>query len=382
MRFYLTVLSPLAVGACSVVPDLPRIPIVPDHGEVRTVEIQNFIGRIEISESRYFKVDSRTLAFAEMRGRDVVVAGTDDPGEVGCQVVEDKLLLDRPAPDAEIRINERAGQSDLSDLPLIRILAGGRNIRLVVRNSVLFGETGDLAEANIALRGCSRLDTGDIDEAVVNLSESAKIDMDDTHALTAELVGFGYLTTERIESGRLRVTDQAQLAADHLRNAGVRLDARGKLRVGRMEAVGLTLDQTAEARADAAYGRLEAVMQGTTVLDIEDGDLATLELDVAGRSEASYSGSTSEAKLVASGSGLLIVHEVRDHFDALATDRSEIRIDRDPDLLATSRIVLPSMGRVLRGVRRLLPIPGGVRGKSPETPEPLAPTAPAPSPSR
>lgn len=350
-------LSATALAGCSSLPGIPGpgpTPLFPDHGDVRTVEIRNFIGRLEIEEARFFKVDDRTLRIGEMRGRDLIVDAGHAPDTALCEVVGDEVHLTHPGWGGRVEIGDGGRNGDLDQLPVVRVKAGGRNIRLVVRNSILFGEAGDLAEMDLEMKACGRLDIGDVeDKATLHLAGDVRVDFDDTERLDARMAGRAFVYAERITETEAALSDATQLRIEDAGRVRLGLDAMSRAQLGEVRVLAADVSQTATLRARELMHTSMIRQTGVSRVDIEASRADAVELHVGGQSEARIGGETSLARLTTTDRGLIDIHEVSDALIAEARDRSEIRIARDPETLKASRIGFGGVRRFLERVNEI-----------------------------
>ena len=343
----LLVSTGLLLTGCGTIADLDPL-FSPDHGPERTLEISNFVGRIEIEESRFFELPPATAAMATQEGRTIRIDGRQDVAATRCHIWGDGVHIDPPGTDgAAVKIGRTDAGSDLPHLPVIRLKVGDSNLRLIVRDSMLFGTAGDLVSLDVEMADCGELDIGDVAEgARLVLSGHTKVDIDDAPSLDARLTGHAKAIAERIDRLDATLFEQAQIDVDEVTQAGRLAMADSTLGYVDMSSRDFTaaLGQTATLRMDRLTGYARFTGIGMSRLEIEDAELLRLDANWSGRGGVDVDGKTVEAILVADDSARMDINEVNGPLSVVADGQSEIRIHRDAALVAQSRIRRSTLG--------------------------------------
>ena len=309
---------------------------------VQVVEVSNFVGRIEINESRWFKLSPKTTHIARTTGDTHRFDGRQDVGRYRCERRGRAVFIDAPREDAsEVRIGEASHvfDGDLDSLPVIRIAAPGGRVDLRVRDSLLFGETGDLAALDVSMGVCGDLLIGDVQgKARISLGGDTRVRLDDTSELAGRAAGGSRIAAERVRSLGLDVSQQAEVEIKDVQSgyAAFSQAARGDFQTARTFTA--TLTDAASLVVEELRGASVIGVDGTSQLRVKFADADRIALTAGGRATAEVDGSFRAASLTAVDDARISLHEVRESLSVDADDRAEIFVRRDPAMRRASQI--------------------------------------------
>ena len=339
--------APLAVlflASCQLLQPAGPSLLSPDPGPEKTLEITNTVGRIELVEGRKFRVGRVVESRAAVDGDTLRIDMGHRVAETGCLVVGDRVVLDPPGSDGgTIAVGGDAGRSDLDSLPVMRITVPDRNLKLVVRNSMVWGRTGDIAELDVEMATCGELEVGDVERrATLQLGGETRVRIDDTGMLDANLTGQAEADAERVGALEADLFGGSRLEVDDVEGAGVLRAANGaNAEVDRVSgSLSATLSDAAVLRMDGPGGAVALRGSGSSRVRVEDAEMRSLDIAMEGRSEARIGGRVGALTVVTTDTALVEVDRVSGSLRARAEGRSEIRVDTDPAEVAAGRIRL------------------------------------------
>jgi hypothetical protein len=281
-----------------------------------TLTVRNFVGRVEVITGDYDRLEvelipgeagdlprvSRRGADVDVEGRRDTVDWSWDGGGAGCRGNRDGRL---------VRTERGGDYHSFSELPLIRATAP-RGVTLEIDASLIEGVAGAVGAADIELTGCASL-------AIESTAGP----------LGADLAGAGILTVGTVAAGL-----DADIAGAGVLSAG---DVRGPLvadvaGAGRLHIEEIRGDAdidvagAAQVRIVRLDGDVMADVVGVSALEVEDGQIGRLDLDVAGMSHVNIRGSAREAKVDVAGISEVDIAEAADA-DVSASGMSDVRVN-------------------------------------------------------
>ena len=265
-------------------------PLLAGAAHAQTLTVTDFIGSIETVEGSALRVEGVGEGMRE-RGGDVVIDGGESLRRVRCNSRDGRA----------VRVNGRA----LGDYPTLRVTLP-RGAALVVENSILFGQVGDLSDATLALPSCGRLELGDVSGVLdVGLSGSADVVAGDVGEARLATSGAGDIEIGTSETLAFRSSGAGDLAARAVSGpASVFTSGSGDAVVASVGA-GLEFDSTGSG--DLLLGTLQGpadiVLTGSGDAEVEDGTIPVLSLRSTGSGDFTTRASLGEVDVVLTGSG-------------------------------------------------------------------------------
>ena len=338
---------PLAVfllASCQVLQPAGPSLLPTDTGPERTLEFSNTIGRIELVEGRTFRPSRLLVSRAVQDGNTMRIDMGHRVAETGCLVVGKRVLFDPPGGDGgTIAIGGDVGRSELDSLPVMRVTVPDRNVKLVIRNSMIWGRTGDLAELDVDMTTCGELEVGDVERAAtLRLGGETRVRIDDAASLDANLTEQAEIDIERVGQTNVDLFGGSRLKLQEVEGAGALSLANGANTevehvTGTLSA---TLSDAAVLRMDKPGGSVTVRGAGSSRVEVDDAAMRSLDIEMAGRSEARIGGRVTALRVATADTALVEVDRVSGTLAARADDRSEIRVNTDPAQTAQSRIRL------------------------------------------
>lgn len=268
------------------------------NAHAQSVEIENFIGSVEIVEGARLAIEGERAGTAEIKGSRLVVDGGESERSVNrakCRVSARDGEVDR------VRINRQ----DLSDYPTLRITVPDTGA-LVVSDSILFGTVSDLADVDVALPNCGLLTFGDVSEMFdVRVSGSADIYAGSVGEARLSTSGSGDFEILEAESLTFRSSGSGDLAAGEVTGpVFLRSSGSGDAVIAKaMDGVEWSSSGSGDLLVGEAAGDLDFSTTGAGDAVIESGDIATLSMRTTGSGDAAIHGSVGDADVVSTGSG-------------------------------------------------------------------------------
>ena len=337
-------LAVLLLASCQVLQPVGPSLLPSYSGPERTLEIANTIGRIELVEGRTFR-PGRVLASRAVVDGDVMrVDMGHRVADTGCLVVGKRVLFDPPGGDGgTIAIGGDVGQSDLDSLPVMRVTVPDRKLKLVIRDSMIWGRTGDIAELDVDMPTCGELEVGDVERtATLKLGGETRVRIDDAGSLDANLIEQAEVDVERVGQTTADLFGGSRLDLQEVEGTGTISIANGAS--AEVEHVtgsfAVALSDAAVLRMDKPRGNVTLRGAGSSRVEVDDAAMRSLDIEMAGRSEARIGGRVTDLRVATADTALVEVDRVSGTLAARADDRSEIRVDTDPAQVAEGRIRL------------------------------------------
>lgn len=244
------------------------------------------------------------------------------------------------------------GYEDLDDYPILDI-ALPSNTKLVIRNAIVFTKgKPDLAEANLDLSDCGKINLGDI-EGILSIQSrgSSDVTLGDAGEIQAELRGSGDLEAQNIgdvtykgrgsgdvsleKVGNLNLTTSGSGDAeieDVMGYAKLSSSGSGDIDIG---SVGDDLEYKGSGSGDLSVDEIrgdgnnivDLSTSGSGDISIGDGAIAYLTVSAAGSANVTVDGIIKDADVRASGSSDIYLDTVTGDIKQRTSGSSDIHID-------------------------------------------------------
>ncbi len=276
-----------------VIMSLFAFPMMTIHAyaeEKAKLSLSSFVGRLDIETGKYDKISVESVKgnYNVKPHRIIDLDGRQNLTSVSCNTWNKD--------DEDLVTLKLAGEKSrpLEDFPLLKIKAP-RNVRIEIKNSVIFGRIDDVSAADLDLgycgdlvignisgslrvniKGSADLKTGQVDEALLVLKGSGDVEMGDVAGgLTAENDGAGDIQARRI-GGFLSYTGTG----------------------------------SGDFEAEALNGRLDVDMKGSGDVTIDNGDADSFKVSVYGSGDMDFGGRVHQADITLKGSGDIYVYRI------------------------------------------------------------------------
>ena len=315
-----------------------------------TITIEDFVGTVTIetdSGSRLDITDDRNTKSADIEIKNdtlTIDGGIHDPDGSDCKGYYGRYNISIFGKGPEN--GEFGGYKDLEDYPNITISASS-DVHLIVRNSILFGNAGNIGSADLDMRYCGNLKTGDIaGDLDVRVRGSADLTTGDVSRVDAKVSGSGDLEMANIESGDISISGSGDL---DLNNAGVlkvrvsgsgdvefeTVTGEGIFRVSGSGDVdgdevlgGMSYDGSGsgDMKVDTVRGDVSIEVSGSGDVEIDDADIDHLYIRASGATDIDIDGEARSADLTASGASDIYVDTVTGSVEKSASKSADIEI--------------------------------------------------------
>ena len=289
----------------------------------QTVEIENFIGTVEIVEGTDLSIRGERDSTAELRGSSLLVDGGESTKRLNCRVDNSRVRIGKGG-----GLLGRGDLKPLSDYPTLRITAPD-STALVVRNSVVFGSASDLADVEFESRSCGRFAFGDVsDTFTVSQSGSGKITAGDVGQADLRTSGSGDFEIGDSETLRFSSSGSGDLAARAVAGpASLRSSGSGDAVVTR---VGDGLEFRSSGSGDLLLGRLDGAAElastGSGDVTIDAGEITGLDARTTGSGDVDIGASVRDAELRSTGSGDFRLQSVTGRLDHRSTGSGSVTV--------------------------------------------------------
>lgn len=256
-----------------------------------TVQIINFIGRIEVREGgESIVVEARpgsgggAAAQVQLTGGVVAIDGGQTVSRINCRRRDGEAWLGGGGGWFGFGGGDARPMSDYPSLVIIAPASMG----LVIRDSIYEGEAGALGEADLAVRSCGHFTAGDV-----------------SGALSASMSGSGALTTGSVGEGAdLALSGSGRITTG---NVGGAVDARvsgsGDIRAGDVAGGMRAIVSGSGSLTAGSVGVLNAVVSGSGSVRVESGRAQPFSAVVSGSGSVRHGGEAVDVDVAISGSG-------------------------------------------------------------------------------
>ena len=286
----------------------------------QTVEIENFIGTVEIVKGGELSIRGERDGTAELRGSSLVVDGDEKTKSLSCRVNNDR-----------VRVGRRGKLKPLADYPTLRITAPA-STAFVVRDSVVFGSASDLADVDFESRSCGRFAFGDVsDTFAVSQSGSGMITAGDVGEASLRTSGSGDFEIGDSRTLNFSSSGSGDLAARAVRGpASIRSSGSGD---AVLASVGDGLEFRSSGSGDLLVGRLdgpaELASTGSGDVTIDAGEITGLDARTTGSGDIDIGASVGDAELRSTGSGDFRLRSVSGRLDHRSTGSGSVTVAGD-----------------------------------------------------
>lgn len=275
-----------------------------------TVQIINFIGRIEVREGgESIVVEARpgsgggAAAQVQLTGGVVAIDGGQTVSRINCRRRDGEAWLGGGGGWFGFGGGDARPMSDYPSL----VITAPASMGLVIRDSIYEGEAGALGEADLAVRSCGHFTAGDVSGA---LSAS----MSGSGALTTGSVGEGadlaLSGSGRITTGNVggavdaRVSGSGDIRAGDVAG-GMRaiVSGSGSLTAGSVGVLNAVVSGSGSVRTGEQTGAMSARISGSGSVRVESGRAQPFSAVVSGSGSVRHGGEAVDVDVAISGSG-------------------------------------------------------------------------------
>jgi len=295
----------ITAGLCL---SLLALPAAADDAPV--LKIENFIGTVDIVTGDYDAVeitDADGAAFEDSR-RGITINDGQTVQHINCR--QNKLSIDIGIGNWGWK-KRSGGYKDLNEYPKVKITAP-ENTHLIVSDSVIFGEVGNIGSGDIRIRSCGDLEMANVSgELDLRISGSGDVSMGSAGSADISISGSGDLEAEDFTSLELSVSGSGDAQIGDIAGfADVSARGSGDIEIGNIDG-GLEYRGSGSSNFDADYvsGDISVRSSGSGDVDIDDGEAGTLYVVSSGSSNIEYDGSSVDAEARASGSSDIIIRK-------------------------------------------------------------------------
>jgi len=261
------------------------------------ITIENFIGTVEIREGSSLSIKGEARGTADLSSRSLIVDGGEDIDGLSCNGWNGKVTIGRGWPMRNKR--------KITDYPTLRITAPDTTA-LVIRDSLIFGQSSDLGDVDIWLSSCGDFDMGDV-TGTFSVKSSGSADVTARHVGRAELStsGSGDFELLSAESLSFRSSGAGDLAMKDVKGpAAIQTTGSGDIV---LVSVGDGLEFRTTGSGDFLAARVDGPVELTSTgsgdVEIDNGAMSTFSARTTGSGDIQIGGSVGPADLYANGSG-------------------------------------------------------------------------------
>ena len=325
MTFNKTALSGMA-GLCLLLAATPAALAVSPG----TIEIKDFVGSITLNTGPDFTIDiteqsqAQKISYEDTGSALSVNGNIKRPKGSDCKGLHGNLTWGDDDAQKTIRIG---GYKNLNSYPSIVINAPD-NIRLDIKNSIIFGSAGNVGSADIDDKYCSRFDIGNVKDGVsLTSGGSGNFTFQDTGDLKLDLGGSGDASFSAVGTANISIGGSGNLSIEKSGLTYLSLGGSGDIAIAEITGdlsaraggsgdidietvnggVNIKASGSTDIDINSINGPLHVLTSGSGNVDIENGRADMVNMKVSGSSNVSFRGEVKDANLKASGSGNIYI---------------------------------------------------------------------------
>ncbi len=262
--------------------------------------IRDFIGTVNITNSggQTIEVSRSDGARYHTNGNKVEINDNQSLNDISCK-----------GDDDNIRIRKGSwyggrGYKRISEYPNVEISIPA-NTRLVIDDSLVFGQIGNVGSADLELRSCGDLKLGNVAGTLdLKLSGSSDLDMGNAGAAKIVISGSGDVEAQKFGPTTLTISGSGDVELDSIEgDATLKSSGSGDISIGDIRG---NLDYIGGGSSDL---EIASVMGDTVFLrssgsgdvEVDDGNVTSAEIIASGASDIEFLARSVDAKVKASG---------------------------------------------------------------------------------
>ena len=279
-------------------------------GQAPTLEIEDFIGTIEVQTGNFSKISviEADGASIDLDGNRIVINDDQSVRNLNCRYKNNDVLIGKRGG----WLSSSRGFKSITTYPKVTIKAPA-NMYLIISNSLVFGNVGDIGSGDIDIRSCGELKLGDVNgQFDLNISGSGNLEMGDAGRSDISVSGAGDLKAGDLASADINVSGAGDVVVgDIIGHAEIRSSGAGDISAARIKG-GLAYHGSGASDFNADYvggGDLSIRVSGSGDVRIDEGAVNTLYVKASGASGVRYGGASVSAEARASGAADITINE-------------------------------------------------------------------------
>jgi|GEM_PF-2696073 len=313
-----TTRNPLAIGAITL-----SVLAIASTASAQSVEIENFIGTVDIREGATLSIDGDARGTAELRGSRLRVDGGESVKGLSCNTKR----------NGDVMIGKgwrsKSAKSLTRDYPTLSISAPA-STAIVIRDSIVFGEVRNVGEVEASLPSCGKLVFGDVAGGFsVGLSGSADVDAGSVGEADLRTSGSGDFEVVNADSLSFKSSGSGDLVMRAVSGpASVSTSGSGDAVIA---SVGGGLNFRSTGSGDIVVGHVDGPVEISTTgsgdVEIDRGEVTTLSVRTTGSGDVSIEGSVGDAEISSTGSGDVDIREQTGRLSARASGSGDVTVN-------------------------------------------------------
>ena len=279
-------------------------------GQGPVLEIEGFIGTIEVETGDFSEISivDADGASIDIDGKRIVINDERSVRNLNCRYKNNDVLIGKHGG----WFSSKRGFKSITQYPKVTIKAPA-NMHLLMSNSLVFGNVGDIGSGDIDIRSCGELKLGDVNGPLdLNISGSGDLVMGDAGRSDISVSGAGDLKASDLASADIDVSGAGDVEiGDILGHAEIGSSGAGDISIARIKG-GLAYHGSGASDFDAEYvggGDLSIRVSGSGDVSIKGGEVNTLYVKASGASGVRYGGASVSAEARASGAADITINE-------------------------------------------------------------------------
>lgn len=269
-----------------------------------SLEIRNFIGRVEIREANGPILVNVERGAAELEAPGVSEAG----GRVTVDGGHSMRNMNCNSRNGVISVREgwRGESRPLSDYPTL-VISAPSSVALHIERTLFTGEAGNLGSLDLDFDYCGSFTAGDIaGEAAIMIDGSGDVRVGSVGgAASFEIDGSGNLSSAGIgASSTLGIDGSGDITTgDIAGSVEVEIDGSGDIEVGSVRGADIGIDGSGNAVFASVDGGVTIGIDGSGDVVIRDGRAQPFRVDISGSGDVRFGGEAVDLHVDIDGSG-------------------------------------------------------------------------------
>lgn len=307
------------------------------------LKIENFIGKVTINNAETLSMTGQAPDTLRQDARKLVIDGGEKFSNVNCRKTSAKISL---AIGKKKWIGRSAGYKDLDQYPHLKVTVP-ENTKLIIKNSIVFGQSQTLGAADINVRSCGDLELGDITGPLdLKVNGSSNFQADNVGNADITITGSGDAQIAQAANVTVKVSGSGDIRLDDVQSLKARLTGAGDLQVGDVTdgfhvatsgssdvkakdingTVDISGNGSSSVKTGSVHGNASIKLSGSGDVNIPRGEISHLNVYTTGSSDVRFNGVAHTAELEAYGSSDIHIKKITGTYKANSSRSADIHV--------------------------------------------------------
>ncbi len=296
-----------------------------------TLEIQNFIGTIDVKTGDYDKitvVDADGVKIAQGRAN-VSIDNDDRITNLNCRWRNNGIEIGKGGWGYK---RGGRGYKSITEYPKI-VIHAPRNTHLIIADALVFGTVGDIGSGDIHIKSCGGITLDDVaGDLDLKVSGSGDVNMGNAADVNLSISGSGDLVAGNFDRLDVKVSGSGDLVMGDVKGrATIYASGSSDLEIGHIGAsLHLESSGSSDLKALSVRGTMSLSVSGSGDVKIAGGAVDELDIRASGASDVIYRGSSVNAKVRASGASDVYINQPSGNLRSSDSGAADINIKSNP----------------------------------------------------